>query len=111
MEGPGAQGEGTRVGFGSLPVIGGQANDRMTRNQTLAGILPLGVQAGGFQQEIRGEGERRDAVLPNLDVLRKTDTVADSVNQLLAFYEQKGRQEVIQGKGVFHQEIWKIQYS
>ena len=89
MQGPGAQGEGMRVGFGSLSVIGGQANDRMTQNQTLAGVFPLGVQAGGFQHEICGEGDRRDAVLPNLDVLRKNDTVVDSVNQLLAFYEQK----------------------
>ena len=65
----------------------------------MAGGLPPGVQARRFQQEICGEGDIRDAALPNLEVLRKKDTVADSVNQLLAFYEQKGRQIVIQGKG------------
>ena len=99
MQGPRAQEAGTRVDLSSLLTLGGHVNDGMTRNQALAGVGPLGVQAGGFQQETRGEVDRRDAVLPNLEALRKNDTVADSVNQLLALYEQKGRQEVIQGKG------------
>ena len=65
----------------------------------IAGVGPPGMQAGGLHQGIHGEADRRDAVLPNLEVLRKNNKVANSVNQLLAFYEQKGRQEVIQGKG------------
>ena len=60
----------------------------------------MGVQAGALQQVIHGGGDRKDAILPNLEVLRRNDTVPNSVNQLLASYEQKGRQEVIQGRGL-----------
>ena len=42
---------------------------------------------------------RRDAIIPSLDVMRWMPSVTDSVNNILAAYEQRGRQEVMQGKG------------
>ena len=99
MQGHRTHGDGTGVPFNSLPMIRGQSSGGVTRNSSLTGVVPPGVQAGALQQETHGGGDRRDAILPNLEVLRRNDTVADSVNQLLAFYEQRGRQEVIQGKG------------
>ena len=97
-----------RVDFASLLTTGDPVNDGMTQNQVVAGVGPPGVQAGGFQQEMHGAADRMDAALPNLKVLSKNNTVADSVNQLLALYKQKGRQEVIQVKGSLIKEIRKI---
>ena len=99
MQGHRTHGDGTGVELNSVPTLGDQPCSGMTRNSTLAGVVPLGTQTGVQQQEMLGGGDRRDAILPNLEELRRNDTVADSVNQLLAFYEQKSRQEVLQGKG------------
>ena len=91
MQGHRTHGDGTGVDLNSVPTLGDQPSSGMTRNSTLAGVVPLGTQTGVHQQEMLGGGDRRDAILPNLEVLRRNDTVADSVNQLLAFYEQKSR--------------------
>ena len=51
------------------------------------------------QQVTHTDLNRRDAIVPNLDIMRRMPSVTDSVNNILAAYEQRGRQEVMQGKG------------
>ena len=51
MQGPGAQGEGTRVGFGSLPVIGGQANDRMHGTRRWLEFYPWACRQEGSSKK------------------------------------------------------------
>ena len=49
----------------------------------------MGVKVGGFQPEIHGEVDRRDPVLPSLELLRKNNTVSNRVNQLWYFMNRK----------------------
>ena len=48
----------------------------------------------------QAEPDRRDTILPNLDVLRQMPAVSETVTNLLSTYEQRGRQEVLQGKNL-----------
>ena len=48
------------------------------------------------------EAYQRDAVLPDLNVLRHIPTVADTVNDIMASYENQARAQTSQGKNTSH---------
>ena len=50
------------------------------------------------QLSSQADASRQDAILPNVDVLRRIPTVADRVTSVLASYEQQSRLEATQGK-------------
>ena len=66
---------------------------------------PIDSQATGpktlavSHQPVHTDLSRRDAIIPNLDVMRRIPSVTDSVNNIIAAYEQRGHQEAMQGKG------------
>ena len=50
------------------------------------------------QPTAQSDGSRQDAILPNVDMLRRIPTISDRVSSVLASYEQQNRQEAAQGK-------------
>ena len=66
-------------------------------HQTNSAPLLMPGTANALSQ---AEPDRRDAILPNMDVLRQMPAVSETVTNLLSTYEQRGRQEVLQGKNL-----------
>ena len=83
------------------------------RNQTTqAPSFLVSVDAQGLQHQqtdsapvshicfAHSQNERRDAILPTVDTLRRIPSMADAVNDVLASYESQARLDSFQGKNI-----------
>ena len=79
---------------GDAPMLG------TATNRTSAVQLPPTMGRGTRDTSV--EAYQRDAVLPELNILRHIPTVSDAVNDVMASYENQARAQTSQGKNTSH---------
>ena len=68
-------------------------------NQGSEVTIPQAGQLKGHRDRVPSHPDDHDAVIPNLDAIRKSGDISQSVARILSHYEESAKQQTLQGKG------------
>ena len=68
------------------------------RSDPLSGQIAAGLTANPRVMPVTGASDDRDAILPDINVIRNNPGISDAVSRVLASYDQQSRLQAIQGK-------------
>ena len=71
---------------------------RGDRSDPLSGQIAAGLAANPRVMPVTGASDDRDAILPDINVIRNNPNISDAVSRVLASYDQQSRLQAIQGK-------------